>query len=66
MHVSEYNGMINFFGGDAVNRYRIRCSGPVVTAFGLGLIAAQIVPYSILFIIAAASLIFIGVALCQC
>lgn len=58
--------MIKLFGGDAVNRYRVRCAGPVVTAFGLGLITAQIAPYSILFIIAAASLIFIGVALCQC
>ena len=58
--------MIKLYGGDAVNRYRCKCAGPVVTAFGMGLVAAQVVPYSILFVIAAASLIFIGVALCQC
>ncbi|MDD6062331.1 MAG: hypothetical protein ACI4I5_01500 [Acutalibacteraceae bacterium] len=49
-----------------MGRCRLRGFGPVVIAFGLGLITAQVLPYSVLLIVAAASLIFIGTAVCRC
>ena len=46
--------------------YTLRRSGPVVAAFGLGLVMAKLLPYSALLLVAAASMILVGVMLCRC
>ena len=47
-------------------RYALRGWGPVLIAFGLGLVTAKLVPYAVFLMIAAASMILTGVLLCRC
>ncbi|MBR5620353.1 MAG: hypothetical protein IKW76_11495 [Clostridia bacterium] len=47
-------------------RYALRGWGPVLIAFGLGLLTAKLVPYAVFLMIAAASMILTGVLLCRC
>jgi hypothetical protein len=58
--------LTNCSGGDGVCRYALRGWGPVLIAFGLGLITAKLVPYAVFLMIAAASMILTGVLLCRC
>jgi hypothetical protein len=58
--------LTNCSGGDGVCRYALRGWGPVLIAFGLGLLTAKLVPYAVFLMIAAASMILTGVLLCRC
>ena len=45
--------------------YKNECAGAMAASFGLGLIAAHIIPYSVIIVIAAVALIIMGVIICR-
>lgn len=44
---------------------RNSCTGLAIASFGAGLLAAHLIPYSVIAVIAAAALILAGIIICK-